>query len=103
MHVVGGNVLLSQSYGRNNASALLQYKHSNTDKPDSTVTVGSAKVPVWFLDSKNLTSTLVTPPMSEGIADYKDSLYLLFESGATKYRTSSSYALDRIQILPLNP
>jgi hypothetical protein len=103
MHVIGDNVLLSQSYGRNNASSLLRYKHSSADKPDGTVTIGSAKVPVWFLDSKNRTDTMVTPPMSEGIADSKGSLYLLFESGATKYRTSSAYALDRMQLLPWSP
>lgn len=102
MHVGKDSIWLSQSYGRNNASTLFRHAQSMTaDKPHATVTVRGKQVPVWFLDSKNKKSQMEAPPMSEGLFETKDQLYVLFESGAAKYRTSSSYALDRIQILPL--
>lgn len=101
MYVGKDRIRLSQSFGRNNASALLTFKNSLSEQPHTEVTIGSTKVPVWFLDSKNHTDQLALPPMSEGIVESGDALYILFESGATLYRSSSSYALDRIQILPV--
>ncbi|MDQ0878679.1 hypothetical protein QFZ77_007338 [Paenibacillus sp. V4I3] len=101
MYIGKDGIWLSQSYGRNNASTLHRYVNSLTvDKPHTTVSVRGKDVPVWFLDSKNLSNKLETPPMSEGLFETNGQLYILFESGATKYRTSSSYALDRIQIMP---
>ncbi|MDD9270760.1 hypothetical protein ACFPES_27245 [Paenibacillus sp. GCM10023248] len=102
MHVGQDSIWLSQSYGRNNASTLFRHANSvKSDKPHANVTVRGKQVPLWFLDSKNKQSQMETPPMSEGLFETKSQLYMLFESGAAKYRTSSSYALDRIQILPL--
>jgi hypothetical protein len=102
MSVAKDHIWLSQSYGRNNASTLYRFANSLAEKPHSKVTIRSTEVPVWFLDSKNQASTMELPPMSEGIVESAGQLYILFESGAAKYKTSSSYALDRIQLLPLN-
>ncbi|NOU74898.1 hypothetical protein GC098_26510 [Paenibacillus sp. LMG 31458] len=102
MFVTKDGIWLSQSSGRNNASTLHCFVNSMTvDKPHTTVSVRGKDVPVWFLDSKSLKSKMEAPPMSEGLFETNGQLYILFESGATKYKTSSSYALDRIQILPL--
>ncbi|WP_068773584.1 hypothetical protein [Paenibacillus sp. FJAT-26967] len=93
-------ILLSQSYGRNNASTLLHYANSmKTEQPHKTVTIGADKVPLWFLDSKNEKGKLEAPPMSEGLVTVKDELYVLFESGANLYRSSSTYPVDKIQIV----
>jgi hypothetical protein len=100
MCMVNDSIWLSQSYGRNSASTLYSIKNSVTEKPHTKVTIGKSEVPVWFLDNKNLTDKMELPPMSEGIFESNGNLHILFESGATKYKTSSSYALDRIQILP---
>ena len=96
MLVAGEDIWLSQSYGRNNASTLAGYKVSLTEEPHTTVTIGEESVPVWFLDSQNAVVSYTLPPMSEGIVDHEGTMYILFESGASKYVTSSSYPLDRI-------
>ncbi|TBL81759.1 hypothetical protein [Paenibacillus thalictri] len=100
MYVSKDNIWLSESYGRNNTSTLHHMKLSLADKPHANVTIGSAAVPVWFLDGKNVKDTTEMPPMSEGLFELNGNLHILFESGASTYRSSSSYALDRIQILP---
>lgn len=91
---------LSQSYGRNATSDLTRYKHSLSEIPHKTVKLGQTEVPVWFLDTKNKMEKMEIAPMAEGIFKSNGNMYILFESGATKYKTSSSYALDRIHILP---
>ncbi|MFD0681788.1 MULTISPECIES: hypothetical protein [unclassified Paenibacillus] len=102
MSVAKDHIWLSQSYGRNNASTLYRFNINMTEKPHSKAAVRSTEIPVWFLDSKNEADKMELPPMSEGIFESAGQLHILFESGAAKYKTSSSYALDRIQILPLN-
>lgn len=100
MHIVKDRVWLSQSYGRNNTSSLTRFTQSLTDPPHEKASIGASEVPVWFLDSKNRKEQVEIPPMSEGLFEKEGHMYILFESGATKYKTSSSYALDRIQIWP---
>ncbi|MGG1556268.1 hypothetical protein [Paenibacillus ferrarius] len=100
MYLNADGVWLSQSYGRNSISDITRYKHTASEAPHATVKVGQAEVPVWFLDSKDKGKKMVVPPMAEGIFVHSGDLHILFESGATKYMTSSTYALDRIHILP---
>ncbi|UUZ85309.1 hypothetical protein LJK88_18135 [Paenibacillus sp. P26] len=100
MSVQQDRIWLSQSYGRNNISTLFRYKMSLTDPPQTKVTVNGREVPVWFLDGNNQAEQMKLPPMAEGLFEWKGSMYILFESGAAKYRSSSSYPLDRIRILP---
>ncbi|WP_079910844.1 hypothetical protein [Paenibacillus sp. 32352] len=101
MAVLKNKILLSQSSGRNAASALIQHTNVLAEPPHTKAVIGSESVPVWFLDSKNKPESMAIPPMSEGIVYSKDTLYLLFESGASMYKASSSYALDRIQLLTM--
>ena len=81
-----GQVALSQSYGRTNGSTLYFYADPMGDEPHTTVTLNGASVPVWFLDNKLETKIMPAIPMSEGIANVNGKLYVLFESGAEKYR-----------------
>lgn len=98
MHMLQDRVWLSRSYGRNNAGTLSEYKLDMKEKPHLTAAIGEQDVPVWFLDGQNVTVQHEIPPMSEGIVEHGAKMYILFESGAAKYKTSSSYALDRILI-----
>ncbi|CAG7649459.1 hypothetical protein ACFQI7_26540 [Paenibacillus allorhizosphaerae] len=100
MYMMKDHIWLSQSYGRNNASTLFRFKQSLAEAPHAKANVGNKEVPVWFLDKKNQKDSMELPPMSEGLYELNGEIHILFESGATKYKTSSSYALDRIQILP---
>lgn len=96
-----GQIALSQSYGRTNASTLYFYEDPMADDPHTTVTLNGTSVPVWFLDSKLTVREMPAIPMSEGIANVGGKLYVLFESGAEKYRlgggkqpTDMVYAVD---------
>jgi hypothetical protein len=101
MEVGHDRIILSESYGRNNASALIVHKLPIAEPPHQTVEIGTAKVPVWFLDSKTKQQEQKAPPMSEGVVTIKGTTHVLFESGAKKYMSSSTYPLDRIQLIKL--
>lgn len=88
-------IILSESYGRTADSHLLVFKNPLFDRPHQMVEVGDTDVPLWLLDDLNHTRTFVAPPMAESIAQYKQSFYVLFESGAEKYRDDGSYPLER--------
>lgn len=96
-----GQIALSQSYGRKNSSTLYFYDDPMGDAPHATTTLNGVSVPVWFLDNKLETRVMPALPMSEGVANVGGQLYVLFESGAMKYRldggkqpTDMVYAVD---------
>lgn len=99
MAIQGGDIILSESYGRTADSHLLRFKNPLLNKPHQQVSIEDYKIPVWFLDDLNLIETIVAPPMSESIAQYDNHFYVLFESGASKYRDDGSFPLDRAQLL----
>ena len=96
-----GQIALSQSYGRTNNSTLYFYDDPMADAAHANVTLNGVSVPVWFLDGKLKNKTMPALPMSEGLANVNGVLYVLFESGANKYRldrgklpTDMVYAVD---------
>jgi hypothetical protein len=106
MAVTPNHVILSQSFGRAKDSSLLKYEKPKLQgAPHQQVTVGGKQVPVWFLDRKNLSKeqgSLTVPPMSEGIVtDGANRLFVLFESGALKYRSTASAPMDRMRVIRL--
>jgi len=102
MMMTPNSIWLSQSAGQNAASTLMTHGNVLSEAPHDQVVIGSATVPLWFIDSKNKKRSMEIPPMSEGIVHSKGMLYVLFESGASMYKASSSYALDRIYQLKMN-
>lgn len=78
-------VALSQSYGRNNKSKIFLYENPMGSEAHQTVELNGKSVPLYFLDSKTPSKSIVTPPMTEGLAAMDGKLYILFESGADKY------------------
>ncbi|MCR8643839.1 hypothetical protein NV379_14380 [Paenibacillus sp. N1-5-1-14] len=101
MTVRHDQLILSESFGRNTEGSLIIHKNILREKPHKEVDFSGNKVPLWFLDSSNRVTTISGPPMTEGIVDNKNTLYVLFESGANKFRSSGSYPLDRIYTLEL--
>ena len=83
--VTESRVILSQSYGRSNKSTIYLYENPLGEEAHSTVMLNGKEIPVYFLDSKQLSSKITAPPMSEGLAAKDGMLYILFESGADKY------------------
>lgn len=82
----GSSIFLSQSYGRTNDSTIYRYKNVLGTDPDLKVQVLGNPRPAWFLDAAAQESKLISPPMTEGLCTMGDSVYISFESAATKYR-----------------
>lgn len=78
-------VALSQSYGRNNRSTIYLFENPMGTDAHKLVQLNGKSVPLYFLDGKTPSKSVVAPPMSEGLAAMEGELYILFESGADKY------------------
>lgn len=78
-------VALSQSYGRGNRSKIYLYENPMGTEAHGQVELNGKSVPLYFLDGKTPSKSIVAPPMSEGLAAMEGKLYILFESGADKY------------------
>ncbi|WP_372637185.1 S-layer homology domain-containing protein [Cohnella sp.] len=97
--VTGDHIYLSTSYGRNKDSLLYRYMNPTARDADAQVAIGQANVPLWFLDSHAeppYNSRLTTVPMSEGMTSIGNRLYVLLESGANKYRYTTTYIMERM-------
>ncbi|MCH1624081.1 lamin tail domain-containing protein [Ferdinandcohnia quinoae] len=91
-------ITLSTSYGRANDSVLYRYEHPLKEKPHDFVTIGEKQVPLWFLDGvgSKPRESIEAIPMPEGIVVVGKELYVVFESGANKYRYTTTYPMDRM-------
>jgi fibronectin type 3 domain-containing protein len=91
-------ITLSTSYGRANDSVLYRYEYPLKEDPHSYVTVEGKEVPLWFLDGHTAKprQSIEAIPMPEGIVEVQKELYIVFESGADKYRYTTTYPMDRM-------
>lgn len=97
-------IYLSSSYGRNKDSILYRFNNPIEEAPHGTGLVGQANVPLWFLDgqsAKSRNATLTAVPMTENIASIDNQLYVLLESGANKYRYTTTYIMDRMLVIDM--
>ncbi len=93
-------MVLSASFGRQNSSRLLLFQNPLGEPPHSSQNVFPGReIALYYLDDTNKTGELRIPPMSEAVVNYKNSIGVLFESAASKYRRTALYPLDRIQFL----
>ncbi|WRP05677.1 lamin tail domain-containing protein [Rossellomorea aquimaris] len=91
-------VTLSTSYGRANDSVLYRYEYPLKEEPHAYATVEGKQVPLWFLDGHTAKprQSIEAIPMPEGIVEVQKELYVVFESGADKYRYTTTYPMDRM-------
>ena len=97
-------VITSQSYNRYADSHLTRYNNPLATAPHTTVMYNGVSVPVWFLDNQERApgnSLLHLPAMSEGVIAVGDDVYVLFESGATRYRYTTTFVSDHIRKVSL--
>lgn len=97
-------VILSTSYGRGNDSVLYWYANPLAEAPHASALIEGREVPVRFLDSlaeKPQNARLTVVPMTEGIVDVDGELYVQLESGAAKYRYTTTYTMDRMVAIRL--
>lgn len=100
--VLDGQVYLSQSYGRKNASTIYRFANVLQNEPDTFADLNDVKVPVWCLDKGVRTGAMICPPMTECLCTVDDAVYVLFESGANKYMDSqnaSKNPMDRVFVM----
>lgn len=75
-------IVLSTSYGF--ASSHL-YRYRIDTLRSSTIQVLGGEVPLYYLDSANLTDTITLPPMSEELVYRDGRIYVMCESASNKY------------------
>ncbi len=89
-HNNDNNIYLSQSYGRKNNSRISVYSNPLEGFADNNFVIEkNLIIPVWILDEDKLIIEIISPPMTEGIADYKGAIAVLYESGSDKYRSTA--------------
>jgi hypothetical protein len=97
-------IILSQSYGRKNNSRISIYIDPMDSVPSDFIESKNGKlIPVWILGADYLEKEIPAPPMTEGLADYKGTIAVLFESGSDKYRATAKKPQDRIHFLKIIP
>ncbi len=80
-------IVFSTSYGRKNNSKLYIYEDIFLNEKSGTKIIDGKEVELFACSSKYLNREIVAPPMTEGMATNTNGIYLLFESGAQKYRS----------------
>lgn len=91
-----GEFIFSESYGRKNDSHILIHKNVLKTDANTTAEISGIKVPLWFIDSDTLVKSITAPPMTESIENVENKIYVLFESGASLYRSSAVNPMDEV-------
>lgn len=94
-------IILSTSFGRYNDSYIYKYKNILNKETSNTYKYNDIDIPLYIMDSSDITYKLLTPPMSEGMTMYKDKVLLLFESASKKYRLTTRCKTEDIWKLEL--
>jgi len=84
-----GDIHISSSYGRLVMSMQRLYEYPLRRKCDRVAKIAGRELPVWFLNDDLLKKAVTTFPMSEGVIHRDGKVYIVFESGAKKYRTTA--------------
>lgn len=98
-------IVLSSSYGRDKDSELLRFNNPLTESSHRSVSFGGKTLPLWFLDgpsAKKVNNRLTIMPMAEGIAAVGNKLYVILESGATKYRYTTTFVREHMLNIDLD-
>ncbi len=96
---LAGDYIFSTSYGRKNNSVIYVFGDILDTEKATAVTVDGKNVDVYACSSDSLKKTYTAPPMAEGAVTASEKVYLLFESGAAKYRShGGKFPTDKIYI-----
>lgn len=77
-----GKIVLSTSYGLKSSQL---WFYTFDDQRCGSVQLDGKDVPLYYLDSENLTKTVQMPPMSEEVVCKDGKVFVVFESACTKY------------------
>ncbi len=81
-----GKVIFSTSYGRKNNSKIYVYDDILLTERIGTYKIEEIEIDLLACSSDLLKETIIAPPMAEGITQGEKGQYIIFESGAEKYR-----------------
>ena len=87
--VKADEIILSTSFGRYNDSYIYKYNNILNNESTKTFKYNDKEIPLYIMDKADITYTLLAPLMSEGMTLYNDSVLILFESAAAKYRLTT--------------
>ncbi len=82
-----GKIIFSTSYGRKNNSYIYVYDDVLLSERVGIYTIDNAEIDILACSSDLLKETITAPPMAEGIVQGEKGQYIIFESGAEKYRS----------------
>lgn len=83
---LSGKIIFSTSYGRKNNSKIYVYDDVLLTERVGTYTIEETEIDLLACSLDLLKETIIAPPMAEGITQGKNGQYIIFESGAEKYR-----------------
>ena len=81
-----GKMIFSTSYGRKNNSKIYVYDDVLLTERVETYKIEETEIDILACSSDLLKETIIAPPMAEGITQGEKGQYIIFESGAEKYR-----------------
>ncbi len=81
-----GKLVFSTSYGRKNNSKIYIYDDVLLTDRVGIYTVDGTEINLLACGNDLLKETIIAPPMAEGIVQSENGQYIIFESGAEKYR-----------------
>lgn len=81
-----GKIIFSTSYGRKNDSVLYIFNDMLSQEKHGIKLIDNKEVDFYACSNEYLSTDIIAPPMSEGLANSPDKIYIMFESGAEKYR-----------------
>ncbi len=81
-----GKMIFSTSYGRKNNSKIYVYDDVLLSERVGTHKIEETEIDILACSSDLLKKSIISPPMAEGITQGENGQYIIFESGAEKYR-----------------
>ncbi len=92
-----GDMMFTTSYGRKKDSYIKLFDDILAQDPVSSKSVDGVAVPLFACSADKLKKNYTSPPMVEGVVTVDDTTYVLFESGAAKYRShGGKYPIDTL-------
>lgn len=79
-------LVFSTSYGRKNNSKIFVYENVLLTEKIGIYNIDGKEIDLLACSNDLLTETIIAPPMAEGIGVGNKEQYIIFESGAEKYR-----------------
>lgn len=95
--LIDGRFIFSTSYGRKKNSKIMIYEDVFLTEPYETKNIGGFSVPLFCFTANTLITEYNAIPMAEGIDRVGGKCFVVFESGANKYRNGGGkYPTDYV-------